>query len=110
MSIQFSDYPFVPCESAVGGPRGDGSVLVPLSAVSVGDAPPSVVSVVDHDGRSVTYEGGGRVYFTDSDAGTRDFVGWSYWEEDATCVPCVTPVVNFLVLSPDYDAGNFPLG
>ena len=106
MAIRFSDFTFVPCAS--GGAKGDGAVLVPLSSVAPGDAPPSTIAVVDCGGRSVAYDGGGRVSFVDSDAGTKDFVGWSYWESDATDVPGTTPCVNLLVLSPDYDEADYP--
>jgi len=105
MAINFSDFTFVPCAS--GGARGDGAVLVSLSSVAAGDAPPSAIAVVDCDGRSVVYDGGGRVSFVDSAAGTEDFVGWSYWESEATEV-LGGPCVNLMVLSPDYDTANYP--
>lgn len=105
MSINFSDFTFVPCAS--GGARGDGSVLVPLSSVASGDVPPPAIAVVDCDGRVVTYGGGGRVSFVNSAAGTEVFVGWSYWEATATEVSG-GPCVNLVVLSPGYDAAGFP--
>jgi hypothetical protein len=108
VAIRFSDFTFVPdVSSSAATSRGDGAVLVPISAFGC-VVPPSVISVVDLQDRSVVFDGGGQVYFTDSGAGTKDFVGWSYWESDATDASGATPCVNLLVLSPDYDEANYP--
>ena len=109
MAIRFSDFTFVPdVSSSAATSRGDGAVLVPISAFGC-VVPPSVISVVDLQDRSVVFDGGGQVYFTDSGAGTKDFVGWSYWEEDASFDSrSDAPCINLVVLSPDYDAVNYP--
>ena len=103
MPIQFSDFTFAPD----GHTDGNGTVLIPLKALGYDSAGLRQFSVVDLSGRPVVYEGCGRTYFTDSDAGTEEFVGWSYWESEATEVPD-GPCVQLMVLSPGYDAADYP--
>ena len=103
MSIQFSDFTFVPDDHT----DGNGTVLVPLVSVGYDLAGLGRVSVVDSSGRSVVYDGCGRTYFTDSAAGTEEFVGWSYFEEEAT-EDLDGPCVQLMVLSPDYDVADYP--
>jgi hypothetical protein len=75
--------------------RGDGDLVIAASALGLapGEAPPTVMEVERAPGVYVRFDGGGQLYY-----GTK-FVGWTYWEEDATCDPGVTPYVNFKVLA-----------
>ena len=110
MAIQFSDYTFIEdISSDAATARGDGSVLVPLSAFGSGDAPPQSVSVVDFAGREVTFVLTGRTFFTDSAAGTEVFAGWSYWEDEDTDY-AGSPAVEFFVLSSDFEESAYPQG
>ena len=108
MALQFSDQSFVAdVSSPEATSRGDGSVLVPLSVF--GDSPPEAVSVVDLDGREVSFVLSGRTFFTDSAAGTEVFAGWSYWEDEESDdggAPCV----ELFVLSPDFSEADYPQG
>jgi len=79
MVIDFRDYAFEPCPGDSG--RGDGGVEVPVSVFG-GSPPADAIAVVDRSGREVEFVGGGRVFIVDSAAGTEEFVGWSYWEDD----------------------------
>ncbi len=79
MVIDFNDYPFDPCPGDAG--RGDGGVVVPVSVFG-GFPPVAPISVIDRSGREVEFVGGGCVFIVDSEAGTEEFVGWSYWEDD----------------------------
>ena len=109
--LNLSEYRFLPDRNGLGQPdaRGDGGVVVPFEAVPFGPfgRAPRRISVVDRSGRSVVYEGGGPTYFTDSEAGTQDFAGWSYFEEEAT-EDLDGPCVQLFVLSPGYDAADYP--
>ena len=102
MSIQFSDYNFVPDNHA----DGAGTVLVPLESVGYDAAGRHAFRVVDLSGRSVVYEGGGCTYYSDSDAGTKEFVGWSYWESESS-EDLDAPCVQLFVLSPGFDEANY---
>lgn len=104
LALDFSDFTFVPCAS--GGAKGDGAVLVPLSSVVSSDGPPSTIAVVDCGGRSVAYDGGGRVSYVDSLAGTEAFIGWSYWEAEAT-EALDGPCVNLVVLADGFDPADY---
>ena len=106
--LNLSDFRFVPdATSEEATARGDGAVLVSLESVGYDLAGLSRLSVVDRDGRSVSYDGGGRTYFTDSAAGTEEFVGWSYFEEEDS-EDLDGPCVNLIVLSPGYDVADYP--
>ena len=108
MAIDISDFTFVPDDNSAANPDGHhGTALVPLADVGYDLAGLSRVSVVDRLGRSVVFEGGGRTYFSDSAAGTQEFVGWSYFESEDTEGP-FTPCVNLLILSPGYDVADYP--
>ena len=104
MPIQFSDYTFRADESPLGD--GGGTVLVPLPALGYDCAGLSNLSVVDYTGRAVFYEGGGRTYYADSEAGTREFIGWSYWESEAS-EDLDRPTIHLVVLSPDFDEADY---
>ncbi len=105
-TLNLSDFTFIPDSSA--NPDGHhGTVLVDLVAAGYDLAGLSRLSVVDRDGRSVVFEGGNRTYFTDSAAGTQEFVGWSYFESEDTEGP-FTPCVNLIILSPGYDESDYP--
>ena len=108
MAINLSDFTFVPDDtSEEATSRGDGTVLVDLADVGYDLAGCRSIPVVDRSGRSVVYEGGGPTYFTDSAAGTQDFAGWSYFEEEAT-EDLDGACVQLFVLSPGYDASDYP--
>jgi len=103
--VDFSSYSFVSDDSSeAASSRGDGTVLVPLSVF--GGSPPESVSVVDLAGREVSFVRSGRTFFTDSAAGTEDFAGWSYWEEEDTDLPGA-PCVELFVLSPDFAEADY---
>ena len=105
-AINLSDFTFIPDSSA--NPDGHhGTVLASLASVGYDSAGLGRLSVVDRDGRSVVFEGGNRTYFTDSAAGTEEFVGWSYFESEDTEGP-FTPCINLLILSPGYDESVYP--
>ena len=103
MHIQFSDFTFAPD----GHTDGNGTVLIPLEALGYDSAGRRQLSVVDLSGRSVVYDGCGCTYFTDSDAGTEEFVGWSYWESEST-EDLDGPCVQLMVLSPDFNMSSYP--
>jgi len=108
MVIQFSDHTFVPDEFP--HPRGDGALLVAVESLPEGwDAQPSRELLVEVDGSPLVFTGGGRLYFTDSAAGTQEFAGWSYWEADESfdCRPGAA-YVNLVVLAPGYDVSEWP--
>ena len=107
--LNLSAFRFLPDQSLDGyiNPRGDGTVLVALADVGYDLAGLRSISVVDRSGRSVVYSGGGPTYFADSEAGTKDFVGWSYFEDDAT-EDVDGPCVQRFVLSPGYDEADYP--
>ena len=105
MSLNLSEFRFLPDRNGLEQecPRGDGGVVVPFEAVPFGafGRPPKRISVVDLLGRSVVYEGGGPTYFADSAAGTKEFAGWSYFEEEAT-EDLDGPCVQLFILHPEY--------
>ena len=107
--LNLSQYRFLPDRSLDGSinPRGDGTVLVDLAAAGYDLAGRRSISVVDRSGRSVVYSGGGPTYFADSDAGTEEFAGWSYFEEEAT-EDLDGACVQLFVLSPGYDVADYP--
>ena len=108
MAIQFSDYTFVPDPGL--NPRGDGALLVPVESLPDGwfDHPPRLLAV-EVDGVPRVFTGGGRLYYSDSKAGTEELAGWSYWERDASfdCRPGAA-YVNLVVLAPGYDVADWP--
>lgn len=83
MVVDFNDYPFVSDNARLGDGYNDadGAVEVPVSVFG-GSPPTDAIAVVDRSGREVEFVGGGRVFIVDSAAGTEEFVGWSYWEDD----------------------------
>ena len=95
--IKFSDYKFIPCPYDDG--RGDGDLLVPLEVFGTH---PESIEVVCSEDRVVTFKLSGQTYYKDSVAGTREFVGWSYWEDGPD-----VPAVNLMVLSPDFNLENY---
>ena len=106
MPLNLADFTFVPDDSSQEAlDRGDGDVLIPFTVLP---DPPETLEVVDRQGRSVVFERTSQVFFTNSEAGTRQVVGYSYWESEATEVPCVTPYLNVLVLDATYDAADYP--
>jgi len=109
MSLNLSDFRFLPDHSLDGtvNPQGDGTVLVDLADAGYDLAGCSRIAVVDRSGRSVVYSGGGPTYFADSAAGTQDFAGWSYFEEEAT-EDLDGACVQLFVLSPGYDVADYP--
>jgi len=108
--LNLSDFRFLPDRNGWGRPdgRGDGGVVVPFDAVPFGafGAAPRAISVVDRRGRAVVYTGGGPTYFADSEAGTKDFAGWSYFEDDDT-EDLDGPCVQLFVLHPDYPEADY---
>ena len=102
MSIQFSDFTFKPD----GHTDGNGTVLIPLESLGYDSAGIQRLSVVDLSGRSVVFEDPGLTYFADSEAGTEEFVGWSYWESESTEDPD-GPCVQLMVLSPDFNEADY---
>ena len=108
--LNLSDFRFIPDRLLDGSanPRGDGGVVVPFEEVPFGPfgKAPRRISVVDRSGRSVVYEGGGPTYFTDSEAGTEDFAGWSYFEEEDT-EDLDGACVQLFVLHPDYPESSY---
>ena len=100
--LNFLDYNFV----SHGRLDGSGTVLVPLESIGYDAAGSRQFSVVDRSGRSVIYEGGGCTYYSDSDAGTKEFVGWSYFESESTEDPD-DPCVQLMVLSPGFDEADY---
>ena len=80
--LNFSDFTFRSADS----PTGGGTVLVPLASLSGRHraVPPDELLVHDLSGRSVVYEHSGPSFYADSEAGTRQFIGWSYWESEST--------------------------
>ena len=110
MSLNLLEYRFISDRNGWGRPdgRGDGSVVVPFEAVPFGAFahPPKRLPVVDRLGRSVVYTGGGPTYFVNSDAGTKHFAGWSYFEEEAT-EDLDGPCVQLFILHPEYPEEAF---
>ena len=107
--LNLSDFRFLPDQSLDGSinPRGDGTVLVALADVGYDLAGRRSISVVDRCGRAVVYTGGGPTYFADSAAGTEDFAGWSYFEDDAS-EDLDGACVQLFILSPGYDEADYP--
>ena len=107
--LNLSDFRFLPDRSADGtvNPRGDGTVLVELADAGYDLAGRQAIPVVDRSGRLVVYDGGSPTYFTDSVAGTEEFAGWSYFEEEAT-EDLDGPCVQLFILSPGYDIDDYP--
>ena len=103
MSIQFSDHTFVP---GANDKDGDGTVLIPLESLGYDSAGLRKFVVVDRSGRSVVYEGGSCTYYSDSEAGTQEFVGWSYWESEST-EDLDGPCVHLMVLSPGFAEADY---
>ena len=103
--MDFADYRYI--EDGHGG----GTVLVPFVAVDVAfgafGAAPSRLEVLDHDAREVDFVGGGPTYFADSEAGTKEFAGWSYWEDEAT-EDLEAPCVQLFILAPDFPESSYP--
>jgi len=105
--MDFNSYRFLP--DYRGG--DDGTVLVPFEAI---EAPfgafgraPDRLRVRDRAGRDVVYDGGGPTYFADSEAGTEEFAGWSYFEEEAT-EDVDAPCVQLFILAPDFPESSYP--
>ena len=80
---------------------GDGELFINASALGLapGVPPPEWVEIERAPGVVVQFERLGKSYLVDSEADTEEFVGWSYFEDEATDVPGVTPCVNFMVLN-----------
>ena len=98
--ISFADYNFVP--DSAGSPHG--TVLVPLESIGYDLAARRALLVETLSGEHVSYEGGGCTYYSDSEAGTQEFVGWSYWGPDSEYG---APIVHLMVLSPDFDESDY---
>jgi len=103
--MDFADYRYID------DGHGGGTVLVPFVALDVAfgafGAAPSRLEVLDHDAREVDFVGGGPTYFADSEAGTKEFAGWSYWEDEATEDPGA-PCVQLFILAPDFPESSYP--
>ncbi len=104
MLVDFSDFTFVSADDAAGG----GTVLVPLASLPGRHraVPPDELSVCDLSGRSVVYEHSGPSFYADSEAGTRQFIGWSYWESEST-EDIDAPIVHLMVLSPSFNEADY---
>ena len=109
MAIQFSDHIFIPDEGD--NPDGDGALLVPVESLPEGwrSRPPRELLVEVDDETFLDFTGGGRLYYSDSKAGTQEFAGWSYWEVDESfdCRPGAD-YINLVVLAPGYDVAEWP--
>ena len=82
MTLHLSDFTFIPDSTSPEAlSRGDGAVLIPAGVVSDDSR---AFEVVDRQGRQVVFDGGGQLFFSDSEAGTEELVGRSYWETDET--------------------------
>ena len=97
MFVAYTSCTFIPdTTSPAATSRGDGDLVAEASDLGLapGVAPPKVVEVERAPGVIVRFEGGGRVFHGE------EFVGWTYWEEDATfdATPDA-PYVNFKVLN-----------
>ena len=110
MALNFSEYRFLQDRNGWGRPdsRGDGCVVVPFEAVPFGSfgQPPGRIVVVDFRGREVVYTGGGETYYVDSKAGTKEFAGWSYFEEEAS-EDLDGPCVQLFILHPEYPEESY---
>jgi len=102
LKLWLSDYKFIP----QGSSDGSGTVLAELSEVGYELAGRLSIPVVDRSGRSVVYEGGGPTYFADSEAGTKEFAGWSYFESEDSEDPD-GPCVQLFVLSPGCSVAGY---
>jgi hypothetical protein len=82
MVVDFNDYPFISDNARFGSSYSEtnGGVEIPISVFG-GFPPPEAIAVIDRAGREVEFTGGGQVFIVDSEAGTEEFIGWSYWEE-----------------------------
>ena len=102
--LNFSDFTFRSADDAAGG----GTVLVPLSRLPGRHraAPPDELQVYDLSGRSVVYELSGPSFYADSKAGTRQFIGWSFWESEST-EDLDAPIVHLMVLSPSFNESDY---
>ena len=100
--LNFSDLTFVSDD------HGGGTVLVPLSYLSGRHraVPPDPLQVRDLSGRSVVYELSGPSFYADSKAGTRQFIGWSFWESEST-EDMDAPIVHLMVLAPSFDEADY---
>ena len=103
--MDFADFRYIP------DGYGGGTVLVPFESVDVAfgafGAAPHRIGVLDLDARDVVYEGGGGTYFADSEAGTEEFAGWSYFEEEAT-EDLEAPCTQLFILAPDFPESSYP--
>ena len=102
--LDFSDFTYVSADA----PSGGGTVLVPLASLPGRHraAPPDELPVYDLVGRSVVYEHSGPSFYVDSEAGTRRFIGWSYWESEST-EDLDAPIVHLMVLAPGFDEADY---
>ena len=102
--LNFSDFTFRSADS----PTGGGTVLVPLASLPGRHraVPPDELLVHDLSGRSVVYEHSGPSFYVDSEAGTRQFIGWSYWESEST-EDVDAPIVHLMVLSPSFNEEDY---
>ena len=102
--LNFSDFTYVSADA----PSGGGTVLVPLASLPGRHraAPPDELPVYDLVGRSVVYEHSGPSFYVDSEAGTRQFIGWSYWESEST-EDLDAPIVHLMVLAPGFDEADY---
>lgn len=101
--LNFSDFTYRPSG------HGGGTVLVPLASLPGGRHranPHGELLVKDLSGREVVYECTGPTYFSDSEAGTQRFVGWSYWESEST-EDLDAPIVHLMVLAPEFDEADY---
>lgn len=102
--LNFSDFTYVSADA----PSGGGTVLVPLASLPGRHraAPPDELPVYDLVGRSVVYEHSGPSFYVDSEAGTRQFIGWSYWESEST-EDLDAPIVHLMVLAPGFNEADY---
>ena len=102
--LDFSDFTYVSADT----PSGGGTVLVPLASLPGRHraTPPNELAVYDLSGRSVVYAHSGPTFYADSEAGTRQFVGWSYWESEST-EDLDAPIVHLMVLAPGFGEADY---
>ena len=100
MFIAFSSCTFRPAESSPeDAAAGHGLLSIEASKLGLapGEVPPEWLEVERAPGVVVQFERCGEDYLVDSEAGTEEFRGWSYLEDEATDIPGVTPIVFFQV-------------
>ena len=96
MFVSYSSCDFVLDDtSPEAAARGDGDLSIHASALGLapGEPPPDWVEVERAPDVVARFERCGPVFVGE------EFVGWSFWEDEASEVPGVTPCIDFMVLA-----------